>query len=141
MSLKQIFRDAWVVQMVGHPPLAQVMISRSWDRAPCWGPSSVGSLLLPLSLFLLVRALSLAFKWIKKMLKKIKHIYTRATRALYKSWMERCGKLRAEMTAKESRLFRQALGQPTINKLRQYYFHSYLFRCSKSYPSIAFCRI
>ena len=31
-------------------PLAQVMISRSWDWAPHWAPCSVGSLLLPLPL-------------------------------------------------------------------------------------------
>ena len=42
---------AWVAQSVKCLPLAHVMISRSWDRAPRGAPSS-GSLLLPLPLLL-----------------------------------------------------------------------------------------
>ena len=55
-SREQIFnnqqRGTWVAQSVKHLPLAQVMISGSWDGAPCQGPCSVGSLFLPLSLLL-----------------------------------------------------------------------------------------
>nr|XP_045726523.2 acyl-coenzyme A thioesterase 9, mitochondrial-like [Mirounga angustirostris] len=40
-------------------PLAQVVIPGSWDRAPHWAPCSMGSLLLPLPLPLLVFPLSL----------------------------------------------------------------------------------
>ena len=43
-------RDAWVAQSVKCLPSAQVMISGSWDRAPCWAPCSARSLLLPLPL-------------------------------------------------------------------------------------------
>ena len=39
-----------MAQSVKHLPLARVMILGSWDRAPHWGPCSVGSLLLPLPL-------------------------------------------------------------------------------------------
>ena len=43
--------DTWVAQSVKHLPLAQVMITGSWDQAPCHrAPCSVGSLLLPLPL-------------------------------------------------------------------------------------------
>ena len=41
---------AWVAQWVGPLPLAQVMVSGSWDQAPRWALCSVGSLLPPLSL-------------------------------------------------------------------------------------------
>jgi len=43
---------AWVVQSVRHLPSAQVMISGSWDRAPCRAPCSARSLLLSLPLLL-----------------------------------------------------------------------------------------
>ena len=43
-------RGTWVSQLVKPLPLAQVMISRSWDQAPGRAPCSVGSLLLPLPL-------------------------------------------------------------------------------------------
>ena len=46
----------WVAQSVGGLPLAQVMISWSWDRALHWAPCKV---LLPLPLHLLVLYLSL----------------------------------------------------------------------------------
>ena len=41
---------AWVAQSVKHLPLAQVMISESWDQALRQAPCSEGSLLLPLPL-------------------------------------------------------------------------------------------
>ena len=55
-------RGPWVAQMVNRLPSAQVMISRSWDRAPWPAPSSAGSLLLllPLPLPLLILSLSLS---------------------------------------------------------------------------------
>ena len=43
-------RGAWVAQWVKPLPLAQVMISGSWDQAPHWTLCSAGILLLPLSL-------------------------------------------------------------------------------------------
>ena len=45
-------RGAWVAQSVKCLPLAQVMISRSWDQAFHWAPCSAKglSLLLPLLL-------------------------------------------------------------------------------------------
>ena len=53
---------------VKHLPSALVMIPVSWDPALCWTNCSVGSLLLPLLLPLLVCALSLS--QINKILKK-----------------------------------------------------------------------
>ena len=41
---------AWVVQLVKHLPLVQVMIPGFWDQPPCQAPCSVVSLLLPLPL-------------------------------------------------------------------------------------------
>ena len=49
----------WVAQSVKHLPLAQVMILGSWDPAAHGALCSVGSLLLPLPLPLLVFPLSL----------------------------------------------------------------------------------
>ena len=46
-----------MVQLVKHLPLAQVMVSEPWDQAPHWAPYSVGSLLLPLLLPMLVLSL------------------------------------------------------------------------------------
>ena len=43
----------WVVQLVKHLPLAQVMIPESWDQAPSQAPRSAGNLLFPLPLPLL----------------------------------------------------------------------------------------
>jgi len=39
-----------VAQSVKLLPSAQVIILGFWDQAPCWAPSSVGSLLLSLPL-------------------------------------------------------------------------------------------
>ena len=44
--------SAWVAQSVKHLPLAQLMISGSWDRAPHQALCSARSLLLPLPLSL-----------------------------------------------------------------------------------------
>ena len=52
--------DAWVAQLVKHLPSPQVMTSGSWNRAPGQAPCSMGSLLLPLFLLLLVLSLSLS---------------------------------------------------------------------------------
>ena len=52
--------DAWVAQSVKHLPLAQVMISRSWDQIPCQDPGSEGILLLLLPLLLPLLILSCA---------------------------------------------------------------------------------
>ena len=49
MLLKWLL-GAWVAQSVKHLPSAQVMILGSLDRAPYLAASSVGSLLLPLTL-------------------------------------------------------------------------------------------
>ena len=54
--------DAWVAQSVKHLPLAQVMILGSWDRAPCWAPCSVWSVLVSLHLLMHVLAFSLKNK-------------------------------------------------------------------------------
>ena len=51
-------RGAWVAQSVKHLPLAQVVVTESWDQDPSQAPCSVGSLLLPLPLPLLVLTLS-----------------------------------------------------------------------------------
>ena len=48
---------AWVAQSVKHLLLDQVMIPGSWDQAPHLAPCSVGNLLLPFLLLLLVHAL------------------------------------------------------------------------------------
>ena len=48
-----------MAQSVKHLPLAQVMISGSWDQVLHWAPCSAGSLLLPLPLPSLVISLSL----------------------------------------------------------------------------------
>ena len=40
----------WVAQLVEHLPLAQIVISGSWDWAPHWAPGSAESLFLPLLL-------------------------------------------------------------------------------------------
>ena len=45
---KRILRDSWVAQLVGHLPLAQLMVLESWDGAPHQAPCSMGNLLLPL---------------------------------------------------------------------------------------------
>ena len=59
-----------MAQSVKRLPSAQVMISGSWDGAAHWAPCSVGSLLLPLPLSLLVLfSLSLSNKGIKFFLK------------------------------------------------------------------------
>ena len=55
-----------MAQYVKRLPSAQVMISGSWDRALCQAPGSVGNLLLPLLLHLLVHALSVSSKQILK---------------------------------------------------------------------------
>ena len=47
-------------------PAAQVMISRSWDRAPHGAPCSVGNLLLPLPLLLPPQVLSLSLSLLNK---------------------------------------------------------------------------
>jgi len=51
---------AWVAQLVGRLPSAQVMIPGSWDQAPHRAPCSAGSLLLPLPLLLPLLVLSLS---------------------------------------------------------------------------------
>ena len=61
-----MFWGAWVAQSIKRLPLAQVMIPRSWDRTPHQAPCSVGSLLLPLHLSLLVFPLSLFLCQINK---------------------------------------------------------------------------
>ena len=43
-------RGAWLAQRAGPLPLAQIMDSGSWDRAPHWALCSAGSLFPPLSL-------------------------------------------------------------------------------------------
>ena len=48
----------WEAQFVKCLPLAQVMISASWDQAPCWALCPVGSLFLSISITLLVLFLS-----------------------------------------------------------------------------------
>ena len=46
-------QGTWVAQLVKRLASAQVMIPAPWDQAPYWAPSSVGSLLLSLTLLLL----------------------------------------------------------------------------------------
>ena len=46
-SLKENKRGTWVAQSVKHLPLAQVMISVSWDQTPRQALCSAGSLLRP----------------------------------------------------------------------------------------------
>ena len=62
--IKSSERGTWVAQSVKPLPLAWVMISGSWDRAPLRAPCSAGSLLLPLPplLPLLVLSCSLSVK-------------------------------------------------------------------------------
>ena len=64
--LKTFSWGTWVGQLVKHLPLAQVMIWRSWDRAPRWVPCSMRSLLLPLPLLVC----SLSNEWNLKKKKK-----------------------------------------------------------------------
>uniref|UniRef100_A0A452U7X2 Acyl-CoA-binding protein n=1 Tax=Ursus maritimus TaxID=29073 RepID=A0A452U7X2_URSMA len=59
-DLKKKYAGAWVAQMVGHLPSAQVMISGSWNGALCRAPCSAESLLLPLPTP--ARSLSLSLK-------------------------------------------------------------------------------
>ena len=58
----KLFRVTWVAQSVRCMPLAQVMISGSWDQVPCWAPCSAGTLLLPLLLLILLLLLFLSNK-------------------------------------------------------------------------------
>ena len=55
-----------MAQLVKCLPLPQVMILRSWDRAPSWSPCLTGGLLLPLplqvSLLVFILSLSLSNK-------------------------------------------------------------------------------
>ena len=46
---KNWFAGTWVAHLVKHLPLAQVMISGSWDGAPGQASCSAGSWLLPLT--------------------------------------------------------------------------------------------
>ena len=48
LSNMSLIWGTWVAQLVKPLPLAQVMISESWDPVPCWAPCSAGGLLLPL---------------------------------------------------------------------------------------------
>ena len=75
--IKIFFRGDWVAQSVKHLPSAQVMISGSWDRAPCGGgfPHSAGSLLLPHPLLLPLLVLSFSLSQINKIFKIIFFIY------------------------------------------------------------------
>ena len=68
-------RGTWVAQWVKPLPLAQVMISGSWDRAPHRALCSTGSLLPSLSAYLSAYLWSLSNKWnLKKKKKKKEHI-------------------------------------------------------------------
>ena len=79
MKEMNLGRSTWVAQSGKHLTLAQVMISRSWDRAlhqaPKWALCSAGSLLLPLPLpsplLTCSCSFSLSLKWTKSFLKKI----------------------------------------------------------------------
>ena len=59
LNLDQNFLGHLGGSVIKRLPLAQVMISRSWDRAPHQAPSSSGNLLLPLPLPLPLLVLSL----------------------------------------------------------------------------------
>ena len=64
-----------MAQLVKHLPLAQVMVSGSWDQALCQTSFSAGSLLLPLHLphpqLMLSLSFSLSLSQINKILKII----------------------------------------------------------------------
>ena len=59
-AVKTLALGTWVAQLVKRLPLAQIMISGSWDGAPGQVPCSEGSLLLPLPLPSLAPALILS---------------------------------------------------------------------------------
>ena len=63
-------RGTWGAQSVKHLPLAQVMISGSWDWAPREAPCPMGCLLLPLSAHALVLCLSQINRILKTTTKK-----------------------------------------------------------------------
>ena len=65
-QLKNTFWGTWVAQLVKHLPLAQVMISRSWDGGLHWTCCSVGSLLLSLPLLLPLLVLSQSLSLLNK---------------------------------------------------------------------------
>ena len=67
-------RSTSVAQSVKHLPWSHVMISGSWDRAPCRAPCSVGSLLLPLPLTFSPIMLFLSFFLSGKLIKSLKNI-------------------------------------------------------------------
>ena len=78
---EEVSMGAWVAQMVGHLPSAQVMISRSWDQASLPVSCSVGSLLLsptasPPALLSLSLCLSLS-------LKSVSYTHLRAHETVY----------------------------------------------------------
>ena len=85
-----------MAQSVKHLPLVRVMISGSWDRAPCWAPCSAGSLLLPLPLLLPpAHALSQINTILKKNPKttiSVKFFFSlQNSRAVEKLWLTKCG--------------------------------------------------
>jgi len=55
--IKNVLVGAWVAQLVGRLPSAQVMVLESRDRVPHRAPCSAGSLLLPLTLTSLILSL------------------------------------------------------------------------------------
>ena len=51
-ELKNEYEDAWVARLFKHLPLAQVLISATWNGALNQAPCSVENLFLPLPLLL-----------------------------------------------------------------------------------------